>query len=99
MCVHLHPTKGQWTLTYQTLTVFLASILSKKYTNPSADIITVLAGLDQVDAVFLDFANAIEATIRSGRSREFLFKLFEIDLGAHGEQWIRGRRQFKQHCR
>ena len=55
-------------LTYQTLTVFLAGVLSKRYTNPSSDIITVLAGLDEVDAVFSDFANAIETTIRAGRT-------------------------------
>jgi hypothetical protein len=68
MYVVLYILGDRWTLTYQTLTVFLAGILSKRYTNPSSDIITVLAGLDQVDAVFLDFANAIEATIRAGRS-------------------------------
>ena len=30
--------------------------------------ITVLAGLDEVDAVFFEFANAIESIIRTGRS-------------------------------
>ena len=50
--------------------MFLAGVLAKRYTNPSSDIITVLAGLDQVDPVFSDLANAIETTIRSGRSRE-----------------------------
>ena len=45
-------------------------MLSKKYTNPSSDIITVLTGLDQVDGIFQDFANAIEGIIRNGRSRE-----------------------------
>ena len=54
-------------LTYQTLTVFLAAVLSKRYTNPSSDIITVLAGLDEVDAIFSEFANAIETVIRTGR--------------------------------
>ncbi|KAI4117452.1 MAG: hypothetical protein LQ345_002317 [Seirophora villosa] len=43
-----------------TLTVFLDIVLAKRYTNPSSEIITVLAGLDDVDDVFLDFANAIE---------------------------------------
>ena len=62
------------------MTVFLAGILSKKYTNPSSDIITVLAGLDQVDAVFLDFANAIEATIRAGRSLEQRKKAIQAAL-------------------
>ncbi|KAJ4392599.1 hypothetical protein N0V85_006931 [Neurospora sp. IMI 360204] len=35
-----------------TLSVFLVSVLGKKYTNPSSDIIEVLAGLDSVDHVF-----------------------------------------------
>ena len=58
-------------LTTQTLTVFLGGVLAKRYTNPSADIITVLAGLDEVDAVFSDFANAVENIIRTGRSRKY----------------------------
>lgn len=52
----------------QTLTVFLGAVLAKKFMNPSSDVITVLAGLDEVDAVFFDFANAIETTLRTGRS-------------------------------
>ncbi|MCJ1476499.1 hypothetical protein MMC13_005165 [Lambiella insularis] len=63
-----------------TLTVFLAGVLSKRYTNPSSDIITVLAGLDQVDAVFSDFANAIETIIRTGRSLEVRRKAIESIL-------------------
>ena len=55
-------------LTYKTLTVFLAGVLAKRYTNPSSDIITVLAGLNDVDAVFSDFASTLESIIRSGRS-------------------------------
>ena len=55
-------------LTYQTLTVFLVVILAKRYTNPSADIIAVTTGLDEVDVVFNDFANAIENLIRNGRT-------------------------------
>ncbi|KAG9711625.1 DUF1741-domain-containing protein, partial [Aureobasidium melanogenum] len=34
------------------LTVFLSKVFSKRYTNPSSDIIEVLAGLDNVDTVF-----------------------------------------------
>jgi biotin transporter BioY len=55
-------------LTYQTLTVFLAGVLMKRYTNPSSDIIAVLTGLHEVDSVFADFAGAIETTIRNGRN-------------------------------
>jgi hypothetical protein len=52
----------------QTVTAFLTSVLSKKYTNPSSDIINVIAGLDQVDAVFTDFVAALDVTIRTGRT-------------------------------
>ena len=55
-------------LTAQTLTVFLSVVLSRRYTNPSSEIITVLVGLDEVDACFLDFVDAIESVIRSGVS-------------------------------
>ncbi|KAL8911312.1 MAG: hypothetical protein Q9172_007690 [Xanthocarpia lactea] len=48
-----------------TLTVFLSVILSRRYTNPSSEIITLLAGLDEVDTCFLDFVDAIENAIRS----------------------------------
>ncbi len=59
-----------WHLLVQTLKVFLGIILTKRYTNPSSDIISVLAGLDEVDAVFFDFANAIEGIVRNGGSCE-----------------------------
>jgi len=60
---------GQSLIT-QTLTVFLAKILAKRYTNPSSDIIEVLAGLDNVDSVFTELVATLDTTIRSGRSRE-----------------------------
>ena len=63
----------------QTLTVFLGTVLAKRYTNPSADIISVLAGLDEVDAVFLDFANALEGILRQGRSCEHRRLFFSDD--------------------
>ncbi|OJJ44043.1 hypothetical protein ASPZODRAFT_135488 [Penicilliopsis zonata CBS 506.65] len=49
-----------------TLTVFLASVLKKKYTNPSSDIITVLAGLDEVDHVISDLVAILDSIIRNG---------------------------------
>lgn len=55
-------------LTPKTVTAFLACVLRKKYTNPSSDIINVLAGLDQVDAVFTDFVATLDVTIRTGRN-------------------------------
>lgn len=54
----------------QTLSTFLVSILSKKYTNPSSDIITVLAGLDTIDAVFTDFVGSLDYIIRNGKTSE-----------------------------
>lgn len=41
--------------------------MTKKYTNPSSDIIDVLAGLDNVDAVFSDLVTTLETAIRDGR--------------------------------
>ena len=67
-------------LTGQTLTVFLGVILAKRYTNPSSDTITVIAGLDEVDAVFSDFANTIEHCIRSGRSFDIRQKAIDTAL-------------------
>ncbi|KAK2797147.1 hypothetical protein FQN51_008792 [Onygenales sp. PD_10] len=50
----------------ETLTTFLGGVLTKKYTNPSSDIITVLAGLDEVDHVISDFVAALDGIIRNG---------------------------------
>ncbi|KAK5119375.1 hypothetical protein LTR85_007731 [Meristemomyces frigidus] len=51
-----------------TLTVFFAVVLAKKYANASADIIDVLAGLDKVDAVFTDLVTALDHAIKDGRT-------------------------------
>lgn len=67
-------------LTGQTLTVFLGVTLAKRYTNPSSDTITVIAGLDEVDAVFSEFANVIEQCIRAGRSVELRQKAIDTAL-------------------
>jgi hypothetical protein len=48
-------------------------VLSKKYTNPSSDIISVLAGLHDADAVFADFVASLEVAIRNGRTGAFLY--------------------------
>ena len=45
-------------------------MLSKRYLSPGSDVITILAGLDEVDSVFVEFAEVIERTIRDGRSRK-----------------------------
>ena len=83
------------TLIPKTLIVFLGVVFSKKYTNPSSDIITVIAGLDEVDAVMSDFANAIEHQLKSGASGELcntgqgrLYVLTGIDqLSFAGSLW------------
>ena len=46
----------------------MISILAKKYTNPSSDIIEVLAGLDHVDTLLTEFVGALESLIRNGRN-------------------------------
>jgi hypothetical protein len=55
----------------KTLTIFLGAVLNKRYTNPSSDIIQVLAGLHDADAVFSDFVAALDSGIRNGRSGMF----------------------------
>ncbi|CAN9432582.1 unnamed protein product [Alternaria sp. RS040] len=51
----------------ETLTVFLDAALTKKYTNPSSDIISVLTGLSDADAVMTDFVATLDTAIRGGR--------------------------------
>jgi hypothetical protein len=46
----------------------MVAVLGKKYTNPSSDIIELLAGLDHVDTVLSEFVGALESLIRNGRS-------------------------------
>jgi hypothetical protein len=67
-------------LVSQTLTVFLTSILSKKYTNPSSDVITVLAGLDEVDHVISNFVVVLDRIIRNGSSCKSLPVLLLTDI-------------------
>jgi hypothetical protein len=47
-------------------------VLSKKYTNPSSDVITVLAGLDAVDLVISEFVAVLDRIIRNGGGCKFL---------------------------
>jgi hypothetical protein len=46
----------------------LDSILNKRYSNPGADIITVLAGLDDVDVIIEEFVRTLDEVIRKGRT-------------------------------
>ncbi|TKA33063.1 hypothetical protein B0A54_14724 [Friedmanniomyces endolithicus] len=47
-----------------TLTVFFAVVLAKRYSNPSSDIIEVVAGLENVDAVFSELVASLDSIIR-----------------------------------
>lgn len=67
----------------ETLSIFLIAVLSKKYTNPSSDIIEVLAGLDHVDTVFAEFVGALDSIIRNGRSLELRQKAIEVALAVN----------------
>ncbi|KAM0513139.1 hypothetical protein ACHAPE_008177 [Trichoderma viride] len=53
-----------------TLSVFLACVLTKKYAHPSSDIITLLAGLDHVDTVFTDFRDLFPSIMKFIQSSE-----------------------------
>ncbi|KAI1262308.1 hypothetical protein F5Y18DRAFT_155590 [Xylariaceae sp. FL1019] len=64
----------------ETLTTFFSATLTKKYTNPSSDIIAVLAGLDQVDHVFTDFVGALDGIIRNGKTLEIRERAVEVVL-------------------
>ncbi|KAI6084378.1 DUF1741-domain-containing protein [Hypoxylon rubiginosum] len=64
----------------ETLTTFFSAILCKRYTNPSSDIIAVLAGLDQVDSVFTDFVGALDGIIRNGQSMDVRERAVEVVL-------------------
>ena len=52
----------------QTLSVFFSCVLSKKYAHPSSDIISILAGIDAVDAALTEFVGVADGIIRSGKT-------------------------------
>ncbi|KAJ9270834.1 hypothetical protein DTO212C5_3059 [Paecilomyces variotii] len=64
----------------ETLTTFLGSVLNKKYTNPSSDVITVLAGLDQVDQVMTEFVAVLDTTVRSGSNFDLRLKAIKTAI-------------------
>ncbi|KAF1991683.1 DUF1741-domain-containing protein [Aulographum hederae CBS 113979] len=63
-----------------TLTVYLAAVLSKRYTNPSSDIISVLAGLHDADAVISDLVGTLDSVIRNGRTLQLRQKAIRAAL-------------------
>ncbi|EFR03889.1 hypothetical protein MGYG_06887 [Nannizzia gypsea CBS 118893] len=72
------------------LTAFLASALSKKYTNPSSDIITVLAGLDEVDYICSEFVSVLDSIIRNGSSLDVRLKAIDTALAMVGGAYKTG---------
>ncbi|KAG6175012.1 hypothetical protein E4U27_006337 [Claviceps purpurea] len=62
------------------LSIFFSCLLSKKYPHPSSDIITILAGLDHIDAVFTDFTSTFESIIRNGGSLPTRHKAIKVLL-------------------
>lgn len=66
----------------QTLTVFLESVLDKKYASPSSDIISILAGLEGVDSAFNDFVVVLDLTIRNGRNLDVRQKAVRAAIAA-----------------
>ncbi|OJD14503.1 hypothetical protein AJ78_05153 [Emergomyces pasteurianus Ep9510] len=64
----------------ETLTTFLGGVLTKKYSNPSSDIIAVLAGIDEVDHVIADFVAALDGIIRNGAGFEIRMKAVEAAI-------------------
>ncbi|CAO2650918.1 Nn.00g092150.m01.CDS01 [Neocucurbitaria sp. VM-36] len=64
----------------ETLTVFLDATLTKKFTNPSSDIISVLAGLHDADAVMTDFVATLDTVIRNGRTIPLRLKAIRATL-------------------
>jgi hypothetical protein len=45
-------------------------VTAKKFNNASSDIIEVLAGLEDVDAVFYDLVDTLDRAVKDGRSSE-----------------------------
>ena len=56
----------------------MSSVLSKRYTNPSADIIDVLAGLDSVDKLMSDLSNGLDTIMKTGVRGKQVFRLGDI---------------------
>jgi hypothetical protein len=62
------------------LSIFLRELLAKRYTNLSSDIISLLTGLDNVDAVFTDFVGSLDNIIKNGRTVEQRRKAIHLAL-------------------
>ncbi|KAF3910658.1 hypothetical protein ABW21_db0206026 [Orbilia brochopaga] len=63
-----------------TIATFLSQVLAKRYTNLSSDIIAILAGLDNIDAVFTEFVAVLDGNIRAGKTAEVRYKSVHVAL-------------------
>ncbi|KAI5815808.1 hypothetical protein BZA77DRAFT_315217 [Pyronema omphalodes] len=63
-----------------TLQVFLREVLKKRFMNLSSDVIALLTGLHNIDAVFTDFVAGLEMVIRNGRTTELRKKAIQVAL-------------------
>jgi hypothetical protein len=61
-------------------------VLSKRYTNPSADIIEVLAGLDTFDKLMNDLSKSLDMVIKTGDRG----KLSKVSSSTAARQMISG---------
>lgn len=52
------------------MTAFFGGVLSKRYTHPSSDVITILASLDDVDKLMSDLVNGVDDLVRHGSNCE-----------------------------
>lgn len=64
----------------ESLIGFLSTVLSKRYTNPSTDVIEILAGLDNVDKLMSDFVQGLEAIIKQSTSASLRRKAIDTSL-------------------
>lgn len=58
----------------ENLAGFLSAVFTKRYTNPSTDVIEVLAGLDAIDKLVSELVNGLEAIIRQSAKPDFRTK-------------------------
>lgn len=58
----------------ENLAGFLGAVFTKRYTNPSTDVIEVLGGLDAIDKLVSDLVNGLEAIVRQSAKPDFRSK-------------------------
>ncbi|KAF1809114.1 DUF1741-domain-containing protein [Eremomyces bilateralis CBS 781.70] len=80
-----------------TLTVFLVSVMTKRYTNPSADIIAILTGLSDADATFADLVSALDWTMRNGRTLQLKLRAVRVALSVTSGSYQTGLVSYFTH--